>query len=270
MSMQVILLERVDNLGDLGEVVNVKPGYARNFLIPQSKALRATPANVAYFESQKKEIEKQNETKRKDSEKDAKKLDGLIVSIIRHASESGQLYGSVTARDIAELVTEQSVLKIGRSMVTIHDAFKSIGLFDVTVALHPEVKVDVRVNIARSEDEAKIQEKTGKALVAEEEQSSETAKAEAETKLEEVSEKAKEKMLEEGALEAEKQRAEEEAVKAAEEEAKAAEKAAKKAAEEEAKAAEEAAAAEAEGEAANDTEPAEQDSEEQPKEDEDK
>ncbi len=254
MSMQVILLERVDSLGDLGDVVNVKPGYARNYLIPQSKALRATDDNAAYFKAQKKEIEKQNEIKRSDSEKEAKKLEGLIVSVIRHASESGQLYGSVTARDIAEAVAEKSGLKIARSMVTLHDAFKTIGLFPVTVALHPEVKIDVMVNIARSADEAKIQEKSGKALIADEEGSSEVVKAEADAKLEEVSEKAKEKMLEEGALEAEQQKAEEDAVKSAEDEAKSA----KKSAEKEAK---KAAAAEAEEEAleaANDVAPAEE------------
>ncbi len=244
MSMQVILLERVDNLGELGEVVSVKPGYARNFLIPQSKALRATQDNIAYFETQKKEIEKQNEARRKDAEKDAKKIEGAVMAVIRHASESGQLYGSVTARDIAEVVAETSGLKIARSMVTIHDAFKTIGLFPVTVALHPEVKVEVTVNIARSEDEAKIQQKTGKALIADDDDDSDTAKAEAEAKLEEAADTAKEDLLEESALEAEKLKAEEDAKKAAEEEARAAEKAEKEA--EKA-----AAAAEAEAESAD-------------------
>src|SRR5688572_26488256 len=101
MPMQVILLERVDNLGNLGDLVKVKPGYARNYLIPQNKALRATDDNIAYFETQKKELEKQNEARRKEAEKESKKLEKLMVTIIRHASEGGQLYGSVSARDIA-------------------------------------------------------------------------------------------------------------------------------------------------------------------------
>ncbi|MCB9990004.1 MAG: 50S ribosomal protein L9 [Rhodospirillales bacterium] len=245
--MQVILLERVDSLGELGDVVKVKPGYARNYLIPQSKALRATDDNIAYFEAQKKEIEKQNESKRKDAEKEAKKLEGLKISIIRHASESGQLYGSVAARDIAEVAAEKTGLKIARSMVTIHDAFKTIGLFPVTIALHPEVKIEITVNVARSEDEAKIQEKTGKAMVAEDQKSAETKKAEAEAALEDAT--SKKEMLEDSALEAEQQKAEDDAKKAVEEEAKAAERAAKKAAQAQAEAEKaEAEAAEAEGE----------------------
>ncbi|MDP7142726.1 MAG: 50S ribosomal protein L9 [Alphaproteobacteria bacterium] len=184
MSTQVILLERVDNLGELGDVVSVKPGFARNYLIPQSKALRASQANIAYFEAQKAEIVKKNDAKKKDAEKDAEKLKGLKVAVIRHAAEGGQLYGSVSARDIAETISEKIGLKIGRGMVTLNDAFKTIGLFDVNVALHPEVKVDVVVNVARSEDEAKIQEETGKPLIivsaAEAEQEEAAAKAEAE------------------------------------------------------------------------------------------
>lgn len=234
MSMQVILLERVDSLGDLGDVVNVKPGYARNYLIPQSKALRATDDNMVYFKAQKKEIEKQNQARRGDSEKDAKKLENLKISIIRHASESGQLYGSVTARDIAEAVAEKSGLKIARSMVTLHDAFKSIGLFPSTVALHPEVKVEVIINIARSEDEAKLQEKSGKAMILDDEGNSAIAKAEADAKLEAISDKAKESMMEEDALEAEKQKDEEDAVKAAATSEKSAQKSAERAAKKEA------------------------------------
>lgn len=222
MPMQVILLERVDNLGNLGDLVKVKPGYARNFLIPQNKALRATDDNIAYFQAQKKELEKQNEVRRKEAEKDSKKLENLSVTVIRHASEGGQLYGSVAARDIAELVTAKSGLTVGRSMVTINDAFKTIGLFPVTVALHPEVKVQIKVNIARSEEEAKIQEKSGKALIASEMDSGEVAKAEADAALDEV--------LEESGLEIEKQKAEKKAQKSAEEQEKASKKAAKKAA----------------------------------------
>jgi len=221
MPMQVILLERVDSLGNLGDLVKVKPGYARNFLIPQNKALRATPSNIAYFEAQKKELEKQNEVRRKEAEKESKKLDKLTVNIIRHASEGGQLYGSVAARDIAEAVTEKSGLEVGRSMVIIRDAFKNIGLFPVTIALHPEVKIDVTVNIARSEDEAKLQLKSGKALIASEMESSEVAKAEADVALEGV--------LDDSAIEIEKQKAEKKAKKSADDEEKKAKKAAKKA-----------------------------------------
>ncbi len=221
MPMQVILLERVDNLGNLGDLVKVKPGYARNFLIPQNKALRATDANIAYFETQKKELEKQNEVKRKESEKDAKKLEKLMVVIVRHASEGGQLYGSVAARDIAEAVTAKSGLTVGRSMVVINDAFKTIGLFPMTIALHPEVKVQITVNIARSEDEAKIQEKSGKALIATDMESSEVKKAEADVALDAV--------LEDSGLEIEKQKAEKKAKQATEDDEKKAKKAAKKA-----------------------------------------
>jgi len=228
MPMQVILLERVDNLGELGDVVKVKPGYARNYLIPQNKALRATEDNIAYFESRKKDIEKQNEVRRKEAEKDSKKLDGIKIAIIRHASEAGQLYGSVSARDIAEAVSAKSGLEVARSMVIIHDAFKTIGLFPVTIALHPEVKIDVTVNVARTDEEAKIQEKTGKALIAEEEKSSDTVRAKADMELEAMSDSAKQSMLEEAGLEIEKEQAEHRKQKAAKKEAKAAGRAAKK------------------------------------------
>lgn len=165
MSMDVILLERVENLGNLGEKVRVKPGYARNFLLPQGKALRATADNIAYFETQRAALEKLNAEKRTDAEKVAKKLEGLKVSMIRNASEGGQLYGSVTARDIADAINEAGKLDISRSMVVVNVAFKNIGLVEVPVVLHPEVKVNVVINIARSEEEAKIQAKTGKAVI---------------------------------------------------------------------------------------------------------
>jgi large subunit ribosomal protein L9 len=219
MATQVILLERVDNLGDLGDVVNVKPGYARNYLIPQSKALRATKSNIAYFEAKKSDLEQQNAARRGDAQKESKKVENLKVVIVRHASEGGQLYGSVNARDIAEAVSAKSGLKIARGQVVLNDAFKSIGLFGVSVSLHPEVKVSISLNIARSEEEAAIQEKTGKALVAE------SAAAQAERDAEE----AKKAFLEESALEAEAEEAEEAAKLAAEEAEEAEKKAAKKA-----------------------------------------
>lgn len=164
MSTEVILLERVDNLGQMGELVKVKPGYARNFLLPQKKALRATKENIAYFESQKKALEAQNLKKKEEAEKVAKKLEGMKVVIIRQAAEGGQLYGSVASRDIAEAVTANGI-EIGRSQVQLNDAFKSIGLFKVTIALHPEVKVGITLNVARSAAEAATQEKTGKAAI---------------------------------------------------------------------------------------------------------
>lgn len=220
---QVILLERVDNLGDLGEVVNVKPGYARNFLIPQNKALRASPANIAYFEAQKADILKANDAKKAAAQKEAKKLDGVKPVIIRHAAEGGQLYGSVNARDIAEVVTEASGVKVGRGMVTINDAFKTIGFFPVEIALHPEVKIEIKVNIARSEDEAKIQEKTGEAVIVQSE--NEIKAQEAEKKAAEAAAKAAEEVFEEGAapVDAESE-ATEEAEQASEETAETEEK----------------------------------------------
>jgi large subunit ribosomal protein L9 len=166
-NMEVILLERVDHLGSMGETVRVKPGYARNYLLPEKKALRATNENKAYFESQRAALEKHNAEKRDEAGKLAKKLEGLKVTLIRNAAEGGQLYGSVTTRDIAEAVTAQSKVNIDRTMVQLNTGFKLIGLFPVTLLLHPEVKMEVIVNIARSEEEAKIQAKTGKALVAE-------------------------------------------------------------------------------------------------------
>ncbi len=165
-STQVILLERVEKLGELGEVVNVKPGFARNYLLPQKKALRASKENVAYFEAQKKTLEAENDKKRKEAEKLAKKLEGIKVPVIRQASEAGQLFGSVASRDIAAAVTEESKETVSRSMVYLNQNIKTIGLIPVELVLHPEVKVEVIINIARSPEEAQIQAETGRALVA--------------------------------------------------------------------------------------------------------
>lgn len=165
--MEVILLERVDNLGAMGDTVRVKPGYARNYLLPQKKALRATNENKAFYDAQKAVLEKQNAEKRAEAEKLAKKLEGFKVTLVRNASESGQLYGSVTTRDVAQALSEQSKLPVDRTQVQLNAGFKLIGLFPVTLMLHPEVKVEVTANIARTEEEAKVQAKTGKALIAE-------------------------------------------------------------------------------------------------------
>lgn len=164
--MQVILLERVERLGNLGDEVTVKPGFARNFLLPQGKALRATTDNIAYFEKERKAIEATNDKKRDAAAKDAKKIEGLTIDLIRQASEGGQLYGSVAARDISEAIRDASEITVRRGQVDLNINLKTIGLFTVPVTLHPEVKVDVTVNIARTGDEAKIQRDTGKAIIA--------------------------------------------------------------------------------------------------------
>jgi len=162
--MQVILLERVENLGKMGDVVNVRPGYARNFLLPRQKALRATKENVVFFEAQKKTLEGENLKKKAEAEKLAGKVDGITAAIIRQASEAGQLYGSVTARDIADAVAAKG-FKVDRTQVTLDRNYKLLGLYPVKLALHPEVTVTVTINIARSEEEAKIQEERGEALI---------------------------------------------------------------------------------------------------------
>lgn len=154
--MEVILLERIEALGQMGDVVKVKPGYARNFLLPQKKALRATKENLAYFESQRAQLEAQNLKRRQDAEAVAKKLDGLQVVILRQAGETGQLYGSVSTRDIANAVTEAG-FTVDRRQILLDQPIKSLGIFKTRVALHPEVIVTVSVNVAQSEEEAAMQ-----------------------------------------------------------------------------------------------------------------
>ena len=154
--MQVILLERVEKLGQMGDEVRVKDGFARNFLLPKKKALRATKANREYFQARKAELEIHNLERRKDAEAVAKKLDGQSFVLIRQAGDRGQLYGSVSPRDVAN-VMEQSGFKADRNQVQISQAIKAIGLFTIPVVLHPEVKVNITINVARSEDEAERQ-----------------------------------------------------------------------------------------------------------------
>jgi large subunit ribosomal protein L9 len=158
MPVEVILLERVGRLGQMGQVVKVKPGFARNFLLPQKKALRATKDNLALFEHQKVQLEAQNIERRTEAEDVAKKLDCVIVVVIRQAGESGQLYGSVTARDIAEAVTGAG-FTVNRGQVEIDKAIKTLGLYKQRVVLHPEVSVNVTVNVAQSAEEAEMQGK---------------------------------------------------------------------------------------------------------------
>lgn len=154
--MQVILLERVEKLGLMGQVVDVKPGYARNFLLPRQKALRATEANLAYFEQQKATLEATNIKKRQEAEYMAQKMADLQVVVLRQAGDSGQLYGSVAARDVAEAVTEKG-FKIDRQQVVIAHPIKTLGLHSVRVQLHPEVTISVVVNVALSAEEAQKQ-----------------------------------------------------------------------------------------------------------------
>ena len=161
--MQVILLERVEKLGQMGDVVSVKPGFARNFLLPKKKALRATKDNLAYFETRKAQFEANNLERRNEAEAVGGKLDGVKIVVIRQAGDSGQLYGSVTARDIAEALTEEG-FKVDRGQVAIDRPIKALGLSDVRIRLHPEVTVAITVNVARSADEAALQEKYGGAI----------------------------------------------------------------------------------------------------------
>ena len=164
--MQIILLERIEKLGQMGDLVNVKPGYARNYLLPQGKALRANKANMERFDSERAQREADNLTKRSEAETEAKKMEGLAVNMVRAASEMGQLFGSVTSRDIAEAVTEAG-FTITRSQVIMDRAIKTLGLTDTRIRLHPEVSVSVIVNIARSLAEAETQLKTGVAVTGE-------------------------------------------------------------------------------------------------------
>ena len=155
--MDVILLERVSKLGHMGETVKVKDGYARNFLLPRGKALRANAANKAKFEVQRVSLEAKNADTRKASEAEAAKLAGKTFVLIRQAGESGQLYGSVSPRDIADVATADTGVAVHRNHVELASPIKTIGLYTVAVALHPEVSVDITINVARSVEEAAAQ-----------------------------------------------------------------------------------------------------------------
>ena len=161
--MQIILLERVEKLGQMGDLVTVKPGYARNFLLPQGKALRANKANRERFETERSQREADNLSLRSEAEAESGKMAGLAVNMVRAASEMGQLFGSVTSRDIAEAVSEAG-FTINRSQVIMDKSIKTLGLADTRIRLHPEVSVDIIVNIARSLEEAETQLKTGVAV----------------------------------------------------------------------------------------------------------
>jgi large subunit ribosomal protein L9 len=177
--MDVILLERIENLGQMGEVVKVKDGYARNFLLPQGKALRASEANIARFEADKAQLEARNLESKKEAEKLGAKLDGQKFVILRSASDAGALYGSVTPRDAADAATAGG-FSLDKRQVILDRPIKELGLHDVTVTLHPEVEVTVTLNVARSAEEAELQAsgKSIQQLAAEEDAAAEFAIAE--------------------------------------------------------------------------------------------
>ena len=154
--MEVILLERIEKLGDMGDVVNVKPGFARNYLLQQDKALRATKSNLARFEAEREYLEARNAENREKASISGKAVNGNSIVCIRNAGDTGQLYGSVSARDIAELLNNKEVK---RNMVILEQPIKALGIHEVKVRLHPEVTVSIKVNVARTEDEAIRQEK---------------------------------------------------------------------------------------------------------------
>ena len=164
-NVELILLQRVEKLGQMGEIVKVKPGYARNYLLPQAKAVRATKANRERFERERVQLEAQNLKRREEAERVAERVYGLSVVLIRQASDAGSLFGSVTARDISEAATAAG-LSLARAQVLLQDPIKTLGISAVRVALHPEVSIEVKVNVARSPEEAEKQQR-GEAIVPE-------------------------------------------------------------------------------------------------------
>jgi large subunit ribosomal protein L9 len=178
--MEIILLERVEKLGQIGDVVKVKPGFARNYLLPQKKALRATKANLAVFEKQRAQIEANNLELKAEAEKVAGRMNDVQIVVIRQAGDSGQLYGSVSARDISEALTAGGYT-VDRSQVAIEHPIKTLGLEKVRLRLHPEVSVTITVNVARSAEEAEMQRARGgmvsSSLLDDEEEAAEAAAA---------------------------------------------------------------------------------------------
>lgn len=154
--MDIILLERVEKLGAIGDVVTVKDGYARNFLLPNKKALRANEANRKVFEANRAKIESDNASRREEAQKASGSVEGKQIVLIRAASQTGQLYGSVSVKDIVDGLNAQDA-KVAKSMIVLERPIKTLGVFDVKVVLHPEVSVNVQVNVARSDDEAELQ-----------------------------------------------------------------------------------------------------------------
>ncbi|HWX50447.1 MAG TPA: 50S ribosomal protein L9 [Roseomonas sp.] len=182
--IEVILMQRVEKLGQMGELVKVRPGFARNFLLPQGKAIRANKENLARFERERAQLEAQNLKRREEAERVAERMDGLSVIIIRSAGESGALYGSVSARDIADACKEAG-LTITRSQVILEQPIKTLGITQVKVALHPEVDLPVAVNVARSPEEAEKQSR-GEDLQAQQQAEQESLEAELAAELSEL------------------------------------------------------------------------------------
>ena len=177
--MEVILLERVEKLGQLGDVVNVKPGYARNFLLPKKKALRANKASMALFEAQRVQLEAANLQRKTEAEAAAVKMDGLKIIIVRQAGETGHLYGSVSGRDVADSIKDAGYT-VARQQVNLDTPIKTLGLYEVRVSLHPEVAITVKVVVARSlEDADRIQAQAEAKVIADAKADAEDAAAEA-------------------------------------------------------------------------------------------
>lgn len=181
--MEVILLERIEKLGQMGDVVNVKPGFARNFLLPQKKALRASKANLAYFDKQRVQLEALNLKRRDEAQAVADKMTGLTVLMVRQAGESGQLYGSVSGKDVADAI-KASGFTVERRQVNLDNPIKTLGRYAVRVSLHPEVALTVTVTVARSQEEAERAEAAQ--VEDEDDQVEETVEDEIETEIEGV------------------------------------------------------------------------------------
>ena len=162
--MNIILTEKVNNLGNLGDTVQVKPGYARNYLLPQGKAIRATKQNIEIFEKERSKREEENNKSKSEAEKLSKELKDISLIILRPASETGLLYGSVSRRDISKLLKEKNH-SITHKQIVLEKTIKDLGIYEVEIRLHPEVGKNIKLNVARTEEEALIQEKTGKAVV---------------------------------------------------------------------------------------------------------
>ncbi|QCE32519.1 50S ribosomal protein L9 [Acetobacteraceae bacterium] len=167
---EIILLERIEGLGQMGDTVKVRPGYARNFLLPQGKALRANAANKARFEQERQQLEANNLKRREEAQDVAKRLEGLSVVILRQAGESGSLYGSVSARDIADAITKDGGATVSRQQIILDQPIKALGLTKVKVRLHPEVVISVTLNVARSAEEAERQARGEEAKAKEEDE----------------------------------------------------------------------------------------------------
>jgi large subunit ribosomal protein L9 len=172
--MNIILTERINNLGKLGEVVKVKAGYARNYLLPQGKAIRATKENLEIFEKERSQREAENIKNIKEAESLSEEVKGLSIVILRSASETGQLYGSVSNRDISRLVTDNG-FTISYKQVILNKTIKELGIHFIDITLHPEVIIEIKLNVARTKEEAEIQEKTGEAVIEVKEEEEEEA-----------------------------------------------------------------------------------------------